>query len=269
VVAKIYDGDKGNVAWQGMRALWQSGLKSTGVAIAEPLAFVPDLHLLLQRAIGEETNLKKAIRDAVEVDTTAHHGVLSRRLAATAAGLAALHACGVSWGELRTWQDELNDTRGVLDSIAAVVPDVAGAAEHVLDQLRRIAAANPADHAGPVHGSFRPDQVLLRGSGVGIIDFDDFCQAEPALDLALFRTTVQQLGRKPQQTPLLARIADEFLAEYTRHRQVSRVRVALWESLALLKRVLNCWTKVHPDKLPAAVAALESQLAAEPLRLSL
>jgi hypothetical protein len=267
VVAKAYDGDEGQTAWEGMRALSGSALASSGVAIGEPLAFVRDLNVLLQSAIGEETNLKKVIRQTVQNEVVAGREMLSGQLASTAAGLAALHDCEVSEGQLITWEDQLADVRGVIEQLATFVPGLAAAANPLLQQLSRIAAAYPTDAVGPAHGSFRPDQVLLTGGAAGFIDFDGFCQAEPAMDLALFRTTVQQLGRQPEHVLSLAQIANEFLAEYRQHRGVSGVRLALWESLDLLKRVLNCWTKVYPDKLPAAMSALENQLAAEPLLL--
>jgi hypothetical protein len=110
--------------------------------------------------------------------------------------------------------------------------------------------------------------LLIAGDSLGLVDLDGFCQAEPARDLALFRTTVRQLGSGPEHLRWLTEIADGFLAEYHRHMPVSTVRVALWEALDLLTRVLNCHTKVHPDKLREAVDALRRQLAADPLGLA-
>ena len=48
--------------------------------------------------------------------------------------------------------------------------------------------------AGPAHRSFRPAQVLLCGPDASIIDFDGFCHAEPALDVALFRSTARDIA---------------------------------------------------------------------------
>lgn len=262
VVAKTYHGDKGQVAWTGMRELWHSPMAESGVAIAEPLAFLPELNVLVQGPIAEETTLKEAIRRAL---ATGGSEEVTRAVRASAAGLAALHSCGVRHGELVTWEDELAEVRGVIARIASQVPELDGAADPVLDRLVAVAAGHPADPARPAHRSFRPAQVLLAGGGLGFIDFDGFCQAEPALDIALFRTTVQQLGSRPEHDRPLADLAEAFLDEYARHAPVSPVRVALWEALDLITRVLHCWTKVKPEKLPDALAALERQLAAAPL----
>ncbi|MGH8893213.1 MAG: phosphotransferase family protein [Actinomycetes bacterium] len=262
VVAKTYHGDKGRVAWSGMRALWESPMASSDVAIAEPLAFLDELKVLVQGPIREETTLKELIRRSLAEWTPESRAELSRAIRRTAAGLAALHGCGVLHGELVTWEDELAEVREMVDRVAVRVPTLAGAAEPTLRRLAELAAVEPAQPARPAHRSFRPDQVLLGGGEVGFIDFDGFCQAEPALDIALFRSSAKELGWSPAHTDILAGITDEFVAEYDRHGLVSRQRVALWETLDLFTRILRCWIKVKPEKLPAAKAALETELAA-------
>src|SRR5207248_9088057 len=63
VVAKTYAGDKGRIAWEGMRALWASPLaRSSAVTIAEPLAFLPEMNVLVQGPIREEQTLHDLIR---------------------------------------------------------------------------------------------------------------------------------------------------------------------------------------------------------------
>lgn len=41
---------------------------------------------------------------------------------------------------------------------------------------------------------------------------------------------------------------------------ISRERVALYESLALLTNVLHCWMKVRPERLTGTVVALQRHL---------
>ena len=179
----------------------------------------------------------------------------------TAAGLAELHQCGVGYGEEVTWEDELMKIYKQRAKLAGPLPQFATAAEELLNHLQTIAAAQPADAAAPAHRSFRPAQVLLAGGEIGFIDFDGFCQAEPALDVALFMATVKNLGMnkagagdeeedEDEQLPLddtkrlaglrLAEaICDLFLTEYEKHAPVSRTRILLWEALGLL--VVGIW----------------------------
>src|SRR5262249_59720614 len=52
VVAKTYKGGKGKHAYAGMRALWDSPFRRQGgVTLAEPLAYLPDLNVLVQGPI--------------------------------------------------------------------------------------------------------------------------------------------------------------------------------------------------------------------------
>lgn len=279
VVAKVYRGDKGRIAFEGMRALWRSPLgRGDVVAVAEPLAYLPDLRVLLQGPVGEERTLKELIRATIDAGTPAALAVLHGYLAKTAAGLAALHTSGVVIGKPHTLEAELAEVREVLGDLAAAVPDLAGAADPLLDRVEALAARHPADPPVPSHRSFRPAQVLLYQGRIGFIDFDGACQAEPALDLGLFRATLKDVGliRKetdgggappPRDRQLaiygqLDRACDAFLARYQERASVTAVRVRLWETLDVLAYVLRCWLKVKPERLWANMLMLERHLAA-------
>jgi hypothetical protein len=269
VVAKTYHrSDKGRTAWDGMRALWRSPLgRSATVAIAEPLAWLPELKVLVQGPVPQEQTLKDLLLEALAADEVATWARLRGYLARAADGLAELHRCGVPGAELVTWEDELAEVRGVLGRLTARLPELAGAAEGFLEEVERVAGRAPADPAGPAHRSFRPAQVLLHAGEIGFIDFDGFCQAEPALDVALFRATVRDLGMGalPSDAPAaacrarLARLdglCEEFLDRYRAGAPVSPQRLAVWEALDLLTNVLHAWTKAKPVRLAHGVALL-------------
>ena len=279
VVAKTYHrGDKGRTAWQGMQALWRTPLATSGtVAIAEPLAWLPELNILVQGPIRQERTLKQLLIDTLADANAAGDGAQAARaaeelrgyLAKTAAGLVELHRCGAPSTQRVTWHDELDEARQVLDRLTERLPALDGAADPFLQEAERLSARVPADPAVPAHRSFRPAQVLLNHGQIGFIDFDGFCHAEPALDVALFCATVRDLamGVLPPDTPLRARLArvdelcEEFLACYQALAPISRERVALWEALDLFTNVLHSWTKVTPARLAHAVALLRHHTA--------
>jgi hypothetical protein len=285
VVAKMYHGDKGQNAYTGMQALWRSPLgTSDTVRIAEPLAYLAELNVLVQGPIHEELTLKELLRSAsAAAGRSPKDGEpeISPELASyvrkTAAGLAELHQCGVSYGENVTWEDELAKIYAQRAKVAKPLPHLATVAQDLLNHLQALAAVQPADPLAPAHRSFRPAQVLLSGGEIGFIDFDGFCQAEPALDLALFMTTVKNLGinksnpddeDEDESEPLdderrlawLTRaeaICELFLAEYEKHAPVSRTRILLWEALDLLSLVLGSWTKLKLARLDNCLFMLE------------
>jgi len=195
VVAKTYHGKKGANAYHAMRALWESPLgHSQNVAIAEPLAFLPDLNVLIQGPIRQQQTLKELSRQALYGDDPAQMARLAAYLRKTAVGLAELHQCGVDYGENVTWEDELADVLDQRTRLSVPLPHFVDLGETLLTRLRTLAAQTPAEPARPAHRSFRPAQVLLWEEAIGFIDFDGFCQAEPALDLALFMTTLKNIG---------------------------------------------------------------------------
>ena len=270
VVAKTYSGDKGRVSYEGMRALWESELRwSTAVTIAEPLAFIPELWVLIQAAVPHESTLKDLLKSVLGKGTAKAVEEFRDRFAKTARGLAALHAC-TAHGRIVSFEQEMAEIRGRIVGLTSWIPGFDAALEPTLARLDALAASQPPQRPVPSHGSFRPAQVLLHGGHIAFIDFDGFCEAEPAMDLALFRASlkksVMRLGwsaGRPEPSldivPELDGLCDLFLDEYERMAPapVSRERVALWETLYLLESVLNSWTKLEPDRLESGMALLE------------
>jgi hypothetical protein len=277
VVAKTYRGDKGQNAYDGMRALWDSPLAtSEEVCIAEPLAYLPDLKVLVQGPIREEQRLSDLLRGALRSGAPEAMAEVQDYLRKTAVGLAALHRSGVRWGTARGWADKIASVREESERLAGVVPHLADAAPPLLGRLEALARTSPADPPVPAHGDFRPMQVLLHQGRIGFIDFDGFCQAEPAMDLALFRSSLKDKGMRALyeegngrdgvtldpttcQTRLaqLEELGEVFLAHYERHAAVSRQRVALWEACYLFTFVLHSWVRVKPIRVTHMLMLLE------------
>jgi hypothetical protein len=274
VVAKTYSGDKGHNAYDSMRALWNSTLaRGDVVTIAEPLAYLPELKVLVQGPIYEEQTLEDLLKTALTSGGAEAMQNLHDAMRKTAIGLAALHRSGVAQGEAIRWEDELAEVREVIDRLAVPLPALAGAAAPLLERLEALNAQIAPDPAMPSHRAFRPAQVLIYRGRVGFIDFDGFAQAEPALDLSRFLRKTRALGMDTANLAMddarrLARLAEveliceAFLAEYESRVPVSRGRIALWESLDLLTLVLYCWTKIEPERLKANMFLLERHLRA-------
>jgi aminoglycoside phosphotransferase (APT) family kinase protein len=152
-----------------------------------------------------------------------------------------------------------------------MVPELADAAEPLLQHLEAVAATAPPDPILPAHRAFRPAQVLLYNDTIGFIDFDGFGQSEPALDLSRFTRKTRALGMDAAKVDAnsaegaarqqqMEAICEAFLQRYEQHTPASRQRIALWETLDLLTLVLYCWTKIEPERLPANMALLERHL---------
>ena len=124
----------------------------------------------------------------------------------------------------------------------------------------------------PTHGTFKPEQVLIHDQQIAFIDFDECCLAEPALDVAVFLSTIKDVGlntgddtlgsaaARQDRLTFLEEIGEIFMAEYTAHAPLSRGRVALWEALEYLDDVLDCWIKVKPAEIATTMLLLKHHL---------
>ena len=289
VVAKTYRGVKGKNAFDSMAALCNSSLGSSSVVnIAEPLAYDEQERVLIQRAIPEEKTLKNVLHSALQHQAPETMQALHTTLQKTAAGLAELHQCGVDLGKTWRWEDEMEEIRERVESLSTAYPVLARGIEPLLDRLIQLAVAVPPDPVVPSHGSFRPSQVLIYQDQIGFIDFDSFCQSEPANDLALFLSTLmvnstanyaidEEQDSDAATAPLAAgldaetrearyelasALREKFLDAYEQHHPVSRQRVALWETLDILMLILHYWIKVKPAELTEILYLLERFLQA-------
>ena len=282
VIGKTYSRNKGQIAYDGMRALWDSPLaRGDIVSIAEPLAYLPDPKMLVQGPLRGELTLKELIKSALTSGTPVEMETLADYVRKTAAGAAALHQSGVCDGEPITWQDTLTDIREEASQLAPAAPAFAAAALALLAHLETQATARPAGPLLPAHGDLKPAKVLVCEGQIGFVDFDTFCLAEPALDLAQFCATVKSTGLSgalseedegevgtslPDREACLARLAqleplcEAFLATYQALHPVSRQRIWLWEALELLSKVLHGWRKVNPDRVYLRMLLLERHL---------
>ncbi|MGH3342474.1 MAG: phosphotransferase family protein [Carbonactinosporaceae bacterium] len=275
IVVKTHQGDKGEVAWAAMNALWQRPHSWLGVVqLAEPLAYLPDDRILVQGPIPEEQTLKELARDAIASMDATMLARLRDGLTNTARGLAAIHGSGASYGRTATFEDELAEVREVLDRLSLSVPGLPQAAAPLLRLLTSRSRLAKADPIVSAHHDFRPAQVLLHGGGVGFIDFDGACMAEPALDLGRFRAKLRDIGifaldgdAEPcsessveENLALLDDLCEHFLAAYQQYAPVSRTRVLIWEACDLLTTMLHAWTKVRLARLEPRLTTLTHQL---------
>jgi hypothetical protein len=275
VVLKTHRGEKGAAAWVAMNALWDRRQSwEHAVRLAEPLGYIPEERILVQGPVPGDVTLKQLAREAITGGEATRLERLRDELAETASALAAVHASGASYERTATFEDELAGVEEVVDGLSLSVPELSAAAAPLLRHLADRASAEEPDPVVPAHHDFRPDQVLVDGDGVGFIDFDSACTAEPALDLGRFCAALRDVGisalglsgepvpadRVEANLSLLDDLCEHFVAEYQRHAPVSRTRVRLWETWDLTTMLLHAWTKVRLHRAGPRLTVLRHRL---------
>jgi hypothetical protein len=273
VIAKTYRKEsKGRNAYDGMLALWRSPLAAGDVVtIAEPLAYIPELKVLVQGPVPEQQTLEDLLKSALKAGTPEALEELNGFMRKTAAGLAAFHQSGARHGETITLDDLWPEIDKLIDRLAVPAPDLARSVMPLLARLKALEVATPADPTVPTHGTFSPEQVLIDRGRIGFIDFDDFCLVEPAMDVGLFRVAIKDIGmnalagdasREARQGRLaqLDAICEVFLSAYEAHAPISRQRIALWEAWSYFRDSLHYWSKVKPAEPDNALMMLDQHL---------
>jgi hypothetical protein len=275
MIGKVYrKGSKAQNAYEGMLTLWHSPLMhGDEVTIAEPIAVFPDSKMMLQTAIPGELSLEDLLKSVIDKPNEEAQEKLYQYMRKTAIGLAAFHRSGAAYGKHVELEERFTDLHGLTHRLTILLPEFEGSILSFLKQLETWASLYPEEQAVPTHGTFNPEQVLIDGERIGFIDFDDYCMAEPALDVGLFLSAIKDTGMNapysssaPSQAERLDRLAllDEignvFLNEYESRAAISRDRVALWEAVDYLRNCLHYWIKVKPAEPDHALLILDQHL---------
>ena len=146
-----------------------------GVSIPPPLGVVPELGMWLQaRVRGRPSTVLLAGSDGARV---------SVRLAEA---LHKLHRAPVSPGRTHTTSDEIAVLRGRLQVMAGERPEWAARLNRVAEACARAASGVEAPAPSLIHRDFYPDQAVVDGERVHIVDLDLCSGGDPALDVGNF-----------------------------------------------------------------------------------
>jgi hypothetical protein len=235
---------------------------------ARPLGVVPGLPLALTEDLGSS-------RDPVPAHSGLHvvhpgSDAAAEVVRRAARALAELHTSGVDTAGLsrRTGADEAGKAAKRAGLLERYVPELAPVVRQVGDALCAALADLPTDTLRPGHGSYKPSQLMVRGSAVFLVDFDQFCLADPALDVGYFLAYLRPAGlfyRRAGRRAWFEESAETFLSTYL-HRLTERGespatcagiarRAPVFEAALLLKIAARRANRLHSPR-PGEVAAV-------------
>jgi hypothetical protein len=241
---------------------------------ARPLAVVDALALVLSEDLGSPHDDPPTLvgTDVIRYGTVQP----TQALQAAARALAELHTSDTLTAETpaRTGADEAGKAAKRASTIARYVPTLSDETDRVASRLCGMLSALPQDVLRPAHGSYKPTQLLFRAGSVHLVDFDQFCRADPALDVGYFLAYLRPPGlwyHRAGTRAWFARAATTFLTAYDERlaergvdastRSGVRQRCHVYEAALLLKIAARRPNRLHSPR-PGEVAALLAEVTA-------
>ena len=207
LIGKVYAIDRPDV-YHAMVAINQAGFQPEHLfSIPKPLAYIPDLRLLLQE--------KCQGRRAKEVFLTGNDGERTGAAERCAEWLAEFHAMGPRSGGVLEATNHLQSVARWSQRIANLgepFPFMVGRLARLLEDG---AVTLKAARVCASHGSYNCNQIILAERRTIVFDWDSYAIADPCRDVARFLVALQRLGLKYRGSiRALDRAAEIFIETY-------------------------------------------------------
>lgn len=257
VVGKVRSRGLDHHSYELQSKLWHSGFddaSADGVLVPEPLGVMPEMNLWLQRWVPGEVATGLLPEDVN----------LAERIAAA---IAKLHQAGIPTRKSHTPADEIRILQERLPRVLHSYPQWQERIEQVLQASAALAETLPQATTTGIHRDFYPDQVLVRGDRLYLLDLDLYCQGDPALDIGNFIAHLSEQSLRTYGHP------DAFVEKETTlveafcqgSRAISRGAIAVYKTLTLVRHIYI--STLHPTRRATTaplLALCEARLAQGP-----
>jgi hypothetical protein len=273
--AKLYhDADKAAAVHETMRRVAAApALTAAGAVPARPVAFVPDLALMVLAPVPGVPLAALLGRAGAVGDARAEAGTVR-----AAEAVAALHAAALAAPRVRAVAPSLARMGRRAAAVSPVDGRLAAAMGALAGALaERLPAVEAEARITLLHGDCKPSQFLLAGETVGMLDFDHAGMGDAACDVgdflgALRQTAVRDAlvrrgGRPDGRARWLRSLEAGFLTRYARRRGGDGTlaeRARWYQSAALLRKAFRAFQRSPRSPLAAALVAEGAAVLAAP-----
>ncbi len=203
IFGKTFASDRGARVYETWTRIAEARAFGDDVAVPEPVALVPEVKLLMQRAVPGEP---------IEPELLAGNRQLAVMIAA------ALHRFHTSQLDLDRSHDPFQELAPLpmrVNAIARVNEELGLRAQACLNQILETPASAFRWRHQPVHRDFYSEQLLLDGQRLAVLDLDDAAMSEPLVDVANFAAHLRLLRAKsPGYTGAIHHVELAFVAHY-------------------------------------------------------
>lgn len=246
-------------SYQLQQSLWNAGFSDDsedGISVPEPIGMVPAFQMWLQRKVPGAIALALAVggrsvaskrgalsaqrccetQIATKLLAEPNGSALTRRIAEAAHKL---HQAGIAPKRRHTMADELRILHERLLMVAQLYPQWARRLERVLEACENLGAATPEPQLRGIHRDFYPDQVIVDGHRLYLLDLDLYCEGDSGLDIGNFIGHITEQSLRTLGSP--DALADREVALEERFVQLSgevtRAAVRSYTTLTLVRHI--------------------------------
>lgn len=213
-----------------MRKLARNGFADSadGISVPEVMGEIPELQMWLQRKVsGVPLTNRLAGADGLP---------LARRVAEAAHKLL---TASVPVTRRHTVDDELRILQDRLEALTNQRPEWRARLESLLARCWKQCEPLRTRPTCGVHRDFYPAQVLVDGGRLWILDFDLYCESDPALDIGNFLGHITEQSLRERGTPdALAEVEEALSEQYlSLAGSASRPAVTTYHTLTLVRHI--------------------------------
>ncbi|WP_152589725.1 phosphotransferase [Nostoc sphaeroides] len=165
-------------SYELQKSLWQKGFaddSADGISVPQPVGIIPEWQMWLQRKV------QGAI--ATQFLTQTNTIFLAKLIAEVAHKL---HQTNIPPRRSHTMSDELRILNERIPLVIQQYPELKKRLEQILAASNHLGENTPELKNCGIHRDFYPDQVIINGSRLYLIDLDLYCEGNPAIDIGNF-----------------------------------------------------------------------------------
>jgi len=231
LIGKVRARRYGNADYRRLRAVWNAGFHSDsldGLSVPEPVGVVPKFRMSLQRKVPGELGITALLKpDGVEL--AARIGEAAHKL----------HRANVPTNRYHDMKDELQILHQHLPLVGRARQEWRGRLARILAACDTLGASITQPRRCGIHRDFYSSQVIVDRARVWLLDFDLYCQGDPALDIGNFVGHLTEQSLRTLGDPRA--LADREKAMEDRFVQLSgeatRAAVQAYATLTLVRHI--------------------------------
>src|SRR5207247_5792891 len=149
-----------------------------------------------------------------------------------------------------------------LPTVAQAEPQWAGRIERLLEACDHLGTATPKPTTCGIHRDFYADQVIVDGERLFLLDFDLYCEGDPALDIGNFLGHITEQGlRTLSGAGALADLEGAMEERFVELSGVATAAVRAYATLTLVRHIyLSTLFPEHRPFTPSLIELCEARL---------